>query len=128
MATQSEPKAKVGPVRPTDAKIRKLHERLKQAQNALEREAIYKECGLHPVALGRWFRMLGLEKLGPAQALTKKRKPGRPRKGTAKAKLLSSASPKRKTKNTGEEPKLARGLSPKARETAIELLRLLLTE
>ena len=129
MATQSETKEQAVSKRPSDAKLRKLHERLKQASTALEREAIYEECDLHPVALGRWFRMLGLEKLGPAAALAK-RKPGRPRKGIKKAKGPSPSSRKEKTKakETEAEPKLVRGLSPKARETAIELLHLLLTE
>lgn len=118
--------------RPSNAVLRKLHARLGEASTPEERKAIYAECGFHPVALARWFRMLDLENIGPMKAAAApKRKPGRPKgaKGRAKAKTLAPKAAPQKKQAAAEDStfKVIPGLSLKAREAAIELLRALLS-
>lgn len=121
--------------RPTDAKLRKLHTRLHETATAEERRAIYDECGHHPVALGRWFRMLNLESIGasvarePEKQITAKRGPGRPKGSTNQpTRNQPGKQPAEdKTDNAKGRLKLISGLSVKTRETAIELLAALLS-
>ena len=113
--------------RPTNAQIKALHARLQKTTTPEQRKAVYNDCGFHPVALARWFRMLDLKTIGAATAKPKRGR-GRPRKeekGT-QANDATARMPKATAKGNGL--KLVPGLSVNARETAIELLRALLAE
>lgn len=116
--------------RPSHSILRKLHARLAEASSLEDRKAIYEECGFHPVALARWFRMLELKNVVPLEAAPKsKRGPGRPKGSTSKALHAATKTSRPKTYAPDESKfRIAPGLSLEAREAAIELLRALLAD
>ena len=113
--------------RPTNAQIKVLHARLQKVTTPEQRKAIYDDCGFHPVALARWFRMLDLKTIGAAAAKPK-RGPGRPRKQADATQASHDTVRASKGSAKAKGFTLVSGLSISARETAIELLRALLAE